>query len=167
MALSIYVSLPLLAQATPQMNAGLPYFVANAAPGHENVPRGFHGGGYFEVCSPPIKSRYAGVVWRVLDPVPLPAEVVAKYNGSVMAGAIPPSTFVPAACYPAPRARPASHRVDVPPPCPPTGQSPGLRLTSCARQRARAAKMRPCPTSSLTIHLGLEGSLKVAFRRRR
>ena len=40
---------------------------------------------FFEVYSPPIRSRYAGVVWRLLDPVPLPPEVVAQYSGAAMA----------------------------------------------------------------------------------
>eukprot|EP00966_Prymnesium_polylepis_P133380 3082887-Prymnesium_polylepis.1 len=40
---------------------------------------------YFEVFSPPIRSRYSEVVWKVLEPVPLPAAVVSKYNNSVMA----------------------------------------------------------------------------------
>jgi len=68
------------------MNAGLQYLIANAAPGHEHSPRGFQAtSSFFEVMSPPITSRYAGVVWRVLDPVPLPADVVTKYNGTTMA----------------------------------------------------------------------------------
>ena len=43
-------------------------------------------GEYFEVYSPPIVSQYSEVVWRTLDPVPLPSDVVARYaNGGVMA----------------------------------------------------------------------------------
>jgi len=67
----------------PQMNK-LAYHVANAAPGFEGAAFGFEGG-YFEVLSPPIRSRYAGVVWRVLPPVDLPRAIVEQYNGSVMA----------------------------------------------------------------------------------
>ena len=75
-----------MAASTPHMNAGLQYLIANAAPGHEHSPRGFQAtSSFFEVMSPPITSRYAGVVWRVLDPVPLPADVVTKYNGTTMA----------------------------------------------------------------------------------
>lgn len=68
------------------MNRGVAYRVANALPGHEDDPRGFWPtSSFFEVLSPPIKSRYAGVVWRVLEPVPLPADIVKKYNNSAMA----------------------------------------------------------------------------------
>ena len=66
-----------------QMN-DISYRVANAAAGHEAGGFGFEGE-YFEVRSPPIRSRYAGVVWRVLPPVTLPEEVISAYNGSVMA----------------------------------------------------------------------------------
>ena len=75
-----------VAASDGHMNPGLPYLIANAAPGHEKTPRGFaKTSSFFEVYSPPIKSRYAGVVWRVLDPVALPADIVAKYNNSAMA----------------------------------------------------------------------------------
>mmetsp|Transcript_51468 Transcript_51468/g.166011 ORF Transcript_51468/g.166011 Transcript_51468/m.166011 type:complete len:393 (+) Transcript_51468:105-1283(+) len=73
-------------EASPHMNAGLAYHVANALPGHELSPRGFaRTSEHFTLYSPPIRSRYAGVVWRVLPPVPLPVEVVQRYNGSAMA----------------------------------------------------------------------------------
>lgn len=65
-----------------QMN-NLTYTVANAAHPH-NAAFGFRGE-HFEVMSPPIRSRYAGVVWRVLAPVALPADIIARYNNSVMA----------------------------------------------------------------------------------
>ena len=71
------------ASSPPQMNA-INYLIANAAPGHETIPRGFTSD-FFEVYSPPIRSRYAGVVWRVLEPVPLPASIVSLYNGTAMA----------------------------------------------------------------------------------
>ena len=75
-----------VAVVIPHMNAGLQYLIANAAPGHEHSPRSFQAtSSFFEVMSPPITSRYAGVIWRVLEPVPLPEDVVAMYNGSVMA----------------------------------------------------------------------------------
>ena len=69
-----------------QMNRGVKYLIANSPPGHEDMPRSFSPKSeYFEVLSPPIRSRYAGVVWRVLEAVPLPPDVVRRYNDSVMA----------------------------------------------------------------------------------
>ena len=68
------------------MNRGVKYLIANSPPGHEDMPRSFSPKSeYFEVLSPPIRSRYAGVVWRVLEAVPLPPDVVRRYNDSVMA----------------------------------------------------------------------------------
>mmetsp|Transcript_129827 Transcript_129827/g.277119 ORF Transcript_129827/g.277119 Transcript_129827/m.277119 type:complete len:521 (-) Transcript_129827:100-1662(-) len=63
------------------MNQDVAYLVANARPGHEEEARGFFGE-WFEVYSPPIRSRYSEVVWRVLPSVPLPASIVSRYNGS-------------------------------------------------------------------------------------
>jgi hypothetical protein len=40
---------------------------------------------HFTLLSPPITSRYAGVVWRVLEPVALPEDIVTRYNNSAMA----------------------------------------------------------------------------------
>ena len=67
------------------MNA-VPYHVANPAAGHAAHRFGFrNSSAYFEVYSPWIESRYSEVVWRSLDAVPLPADVVAKYDGRNMA----------------------------------------------------------------------------------
>jgi len=68
--------------ATKQMNE-IEYKIANAMPGSES--RGFYEKEFFEVRSPIIRSRYSEVVWRQLDPVPLPSEIVKRFNGSVMA----------------------------------------------------------------------------------
>jgi len=39
----------------------------------------------FDVLSPPMTTLYSQVWWAPLDPTPLPAEIVAKYNGKGMA----------------------------------------------------------------------------------
>ena len=45
-------------EASPHMNAGLAYHVANALPGHELSPRGFaRTSEHFTLYSPPIRSR--------------------------------------------------------------------------------------------------------------
>ena len=43
------------------------------------------GNKYFEVYSPLISTLYGQVFWTVMDPVPLPAEVVAQFKGKTMA----------------------------------------------------------------------------------
>ena len=40
---------------------------------------------FFDVYSPPIRSTYGEVFWTLLDPVPLPQSIVAKYAGKGMA----------------------------------------------------------------------------------
>ena len=40
---------------------------------------------YFDVYSPPITTRYAQVFWTALDEVPLPADVVARFQNKTMA----------------------------------------------------------------------------------
>ena len=40
---------------------------------------------YFDLHSPTISSTYAEVFWTMLDPVPLPDEIVKKYKGKGMA----------------------------------------------------------------------------------
>merc|ERR1740117_1584737 len=70
--------------AVENMNSEVPYVVSNPPQGLENHSRGFIGD-FFEVYSPPIRSRYSEVVWRALDPVLLPADVRARFDSSVMA----------------------------------------------------------------------------------
>jgi len=67
------------------MNAGVKYRVSNPMPGFEDAEFGFDGADYFEVFSPPIRSRYGEVVWRTLEPVALPDEIVARYENSTIA----------------------------------------------------------------------------------
>jgi len=40
---------------------------------------------YFEVYSPLIKSQYSQVVWRMLDPVALPKDIIERFENKVMA----------------------------------------------------------------------------------
>ena len=56
--------------ASPRLNPEQPYLIANAAVAGRSR-RGFVGD-FFEVASPPITSKYAEVVWKVLPSTPLP-----------------------------------------------------------------------------------------------
>lgn len=72
----------------------LEYTIANAPPGQE--VRGFRGE-YFDILSPVIKYRYSEVFWvmqvcknwcvcfQSQEAVPIPSDIVARYNNSVMA----------------------------------------------------------------------------------
>jgi hypothetical protein len=40
---------------------------------------------YFDVYSPPIRSRYGQTFWTMMDAVPLPREIVERFDGRVMA----------------------------------------------------------------------------------
>lgn len=60
------------------------YFISNPLAGHEGQPMKFIGN-YFEVKSPVISDRYASVYWTTMDAVPLPPEIVSRYNNSVIA----------------------------------------------------------------------------------
>jgi hypothetical protein len=40
---------------------------------------------FFDVYSPPIRSRYSQVIWTMLDAVPLPEELVKRFDGKTMA----------------------------------------------------------------------------------
>eukprot|EP01062_Namystynia_karyoxenos_P058476 TRINITY_DN4_c0_g1_i1.p1 TRINITY_DN4_c0_g1~~TRINITY_DN4_c0_g1_i1.p1 ORF type:complete len:752 (+),score=166.73 TRINITY_DN4_c0_g1_i1:99-2258(+) len=58
------------------------YEIANALPGH---PGGGYRGKYFDIYSPAMNYKYSEVFWRMQEAVPLPPDVVARYNDSVMA----------------------------------------------------------------------------------
>eukprot|EP00041_Stephanoeca_diplocostata_P021125 m.486046 g.486046 ORF g.486046 m.486046 type:complete len:898 (+) comp21742_c0_seq1:58-2751(+) len=51
-------------------------------PQYKDYPGGVE---YFDVYSPPITSYYSQVFWTGLDPVPLPKDIVARYDGRGMA----------------------------------------------------------------------------------
>ena len=40
---------------------------------------------FFDVYSPPLKSEYAQVIWRMMPSVPLPPEIVARFQNKTMA----------------------------------------------------------------------------------
>ena len=40
---------------------------------------------FFDVYSPPIRTRYGEVFWTLLDPVPLPQDIVQRFAGKTMA----------------------------------------------------------------------------------
>jgi len=40
---------------------------------------------YFEIYSPPIRTRYSEVFWKMMDPVPLPAELIKRFENKTMA----------------------------------------------------------------------------------
>ena len=67
-----------------QLNAEVNYTVANPVSGWHK--RYSFRGDYFEVDSPNITSKYSQVVWPAggLPIVPLPADVVARFDGKVI-----------------------------------------------------------------------------------
>ena len=78
------------AATTPNMNGE--YTIAN--PGLKAFARTsnmshYAGGGspveYFDVYSPPIRSRYGQTFWTMMDAVPLPKEIVERFDGKTMA----------------------------------------------------------------------------------
>ncbi len=83
LALSLAAGAPRSQNMLPEQ----PYLIANALPGHESRKDTLAARGYewFEVYSQPIRSRYSQVYWKTQDPVPLPAEIQRRFNGSVMA----------------------------------------------------------------------------------
>lgn len=71
------------ATASPQnMNPDVAYTIANPAkPGTEF---GFRGK-FFELTTRPFQTRYSEVFWDNLPAVPLPQEIVAEFDGKIMA----------------------------------------------------------------------------------
>eukprot|EP01047_Picozoa_sp_COSAG01_P001690 COSAG01_NODE_40_length_32708_cov_25.641234_5_plen_866_part_00 len=65
-----------------QLNPGVVYRVANT---EGQFYMGGEGQEYFDVYTPPIRTRYSEVYWTTMPPVPLPVEMVRKYDGRVMA----------------------------------------------------------------------------------
>ena len=64
-------------------NPGLKAFARTSNMSH------YAGGGspveYFDVYSPPIRSRYGQTFWTMMDAVPLPKEIVERFDGKTMA----------------------------------------------------------------------------------
>ena len=82
-----FLLLAAVAWAAPNMN-GFPYAISNPhANGkfsgeYEKIDPALE---YFDVYSPPITTRYAQVFWTTLPPVPLPDDVVSRFEGKTMA----------------------------------------------------------------------------------
>ena len=64
-----------------QMNVGFDYLIANAL--NKTEARSFRGE-FFEVYGPVVKTRYGDVSW-FQQPVDLPADIVKRFDGKVMA----------------------------------------------------------------------------------
>jgi hypothetical protein len=60
------------------------YTISNARPGYEGKTWPFYGE-YFEVDTPTLKMRYSEVFWNSLEPVALPADVIARYANRTIA----------------------------------------------------------------------------------
>ena len=82
----LYVAL--LGQAAPNLNGA---YALSRTPGQDpsKFPKSYAaypgGADFFDVYSPPIRSQYSEVYWAPLAPVPLPADVVARFSGKGMA----------------------------------------------------------------------------------
>ena len=75
--------------AGANMNGPEPYEIANrpaSGPKYSTENRDYAGGvEYFDVWSPPITTLYSQVWWTMMKDVPLPADVVSRFDGKVMA----------------------------------------------------------------------------------
>ena len=72
--------------AIPNMNGD--YLIANPDKTAKNPYEVILDKGYnrmFEVTSPKISTLYSQVYWTMMDPVPLPKEIVEEFNGKGMA----------------------------------------------------------------------------------
>ena len=66
------------------------YTIANGVPGvakpFPTESAAYEGGvEYFDVYSPLIETRYSQVYWTMMEPVKLPADIVARFDGKTMA----------------------------------------------------------------------------------
>ena len=68
-----------------QLNPNVAYRVANSVQPGAQFFMGGDGQSYFDVLTPPIRTRYAEVFWTAQPPVDLPADVVARFDGKAMA----------------------------------------------------------------------------------
>ena len=67
------------------MNDGL-YTISNANPASSaRYDTRYSGKEFFEVYSPLIRTAYGEVYWRMMDEVPLPQDIVDRFDGRVMA----------------------------------------------------------------------------------
>lgn len=75
----LLLALPLSFVAAENMNRG-EYKIANSVT-HETT----YSEKYFDVYSPPIKTLYSQVYWRMQDAVPLPVDIQERFQNKVMA----------------------------------------------------------------------------------
>ena len=76
-----------MTQATVE-NMNGEYTISNPNPtkgGHYNTQHSTRTKTYFDVYTPPIRTRYGEVFWTMMDPVPLPQEILDKFQDSSMA----------------------------------------------------------------------------------
>mmetsp|Transcript_5349 Transcript_5349/g.12259 ORF Transcript_5349/g.12259 Transcript_5349/m.12259 type:complete len:752 (-) Transcript_5349:68-2323(-) len=66
-----------------QMNANAYYAIANGK-SPAGLMRGSYRGEFFDVLSPPIKYNYSQVFWTVQEAVPLPPDLVKRFDDKVM-----------------------------------------------------------------------------------
>eukprot|EP00051_Salpingoeca_urceolata_P000901 m.37097 g.37097 ORF g.37097 m.37097 type:complete len:446 (-) comp11073_c0_seq2:1645-2982(-) len=84
LALVSMLVLAAVALATADMNqGGIPYTISNPKSSSGTYSTAFTGE-YFDVYGE-VQTRYSQVYWKRNDPVPLPEEVVKRFDGKVMA----------------------------------------------------------------------------------
>lgn len=79
--ISMLLLVLLLGVAASENMNGNDYKVANS----DQHPTNYHNDEYFEVYSPPIKTLYSQVFWKMQDPVPLPEHVQKRFANKIMA----------------------------------------------------------------------------------
>jgi len=70
--------------APGNMNTGVRYTIANPLTGHEGQAQNFTGD-FFEVYTPPLRSRYSEVFWQQLPAVSIPEAIRTRYHNKIMA----------------------------------------------------------------------------------
>ena len=67
-----------------QLNPTVRYTISNSPEGSQQYYMGGEGSEYFDVVAGPIVTRYAEVFWTHLPTVPLPQDIVDRFDGQVM-----------------------------------------------------------------------------------
>ena len=68
-----------------QLNPEVVYRVANAVDAQQQFFMGGAGQEHLDLLTPPIRTRYSEVYWSLMPPIALPADLVKRYDGKVMA----------------------------------------------------------------------------------
>ena len=66
------------------MNDGI-YAISNSNQNSATFNTTFFGKEFFEIYSPPIRTSYAQVLWRMMEVVPLPQRIIDRFENKVMA----------------------------------------------------------------------------------